>query len=412
MAALKYWVWLSALKGLSARAAKLCIEELGGAMEVFFARSEAYDAIEGLSEKDKTLLHDKSLSNANRIIALCHDRGIHIMTAADAAYPQRLSQLYDAPQVLYLRGRLPALDELPVIAVVGTRTSTPYGEKIAADLGYQLAEAGAVVVSGLAKGNDAAAAKGALMAGGKCIGVLGTAIDVDYPAENSPLIRDVAAVGCVLSEYPPGYGIADFPRRNRIISGLCNGVCVVEAPEKSGALITAAHALEQGRDIFAVPGNVDSPNSVGCNALIREGARLVTCGRDILEEYSALYDFQGELAGEKRPYELPPSSVDKEETIPYIDHKNDTEIISAPDKVQQPPIDEQDQQTSLEELLRGSSESQQSILRLLWEGEKHADEIIASTGLSAAKTMTELTFLRLRGLVLFKPAKRYQLKKK
>lgn len=402
MAALKYWVWLSALKGLSARGAKAAVDALGGPLEVYFASREAYDAIEGLSEKDKGLLADKSTAHANEIIAQCRELGIRILTAHDADYPQRLAQLYDAPQVLYVRGHMLPVDELPAIALVGTRSASPYGEKVSADLGYALAKAGAIVVTGMAKGNDAAAAKGALMAGGSVIGLLGTPINVDYPAENAALIRDVAAVGCIMSEYPPGKGGANFPRRNRILSGLCNGVCVVEAPAKSGALITASYALEQGRDIFAVPGNVDNPNSAGCNELIREGARLVRHAEDILEEYTGLYPLHLDSGKSERPYALQKSTVDKSETIAYIDGEKPEE--SAPE--------EKKPAKSAEELFGGATAEQLSILRLLLDGEKQADELIAATGFSAAKTMAELTILSIRGLVSSKPGKRYVLKNK
>ena len=406
MATQKYWVWLSALWGLSARGAKAAVDALGGALEVYFASKEAYDAVVGLSEKDKTLLADKSTAHANEIIARCREEGIRILTARDADYPQRLSQLYDAPQVLYVRGQLPPLDELPAIALVGTRKSSPYGEKVSADLGYGLAKAGVIVVTGMAKGNDAAAAKGALMAGGSVVGLLGTAIDVDYPAENAPLIRDVAAVGCILSEYPPGRGKANFPRRNRILSGLCNGVCVTEAPAKSGALITASYALEQGRDIFAVPGNVDSPNSAGCNELLREGARLVRSAEDIAEEYAGLYPLHSEEGKQERPYALQKSAVDKSETNAYIDGEKTPE--PSPESV----LEAKSPEKTAEELFGGATADQQKILQLLLDGEKQADELIAATGFSAAKTMAELTLLSIRGLVLSRPGKRYVLKNK
>ncbi len=406
MAALKYWVWLSSMKGLSARGAKAVIDALGGPLEVYFASRETYDTIEGLSEKDKALLSDKSTANASRILAECRDRGIRILTARDADYPQRLNQLYDAPQVLYVRGHMPAVDEAPTIAIVGTRSASPYGEKVSADLGYALGKAGAIVVTGMAKGNDAAAARGALMAGGSVIGILGTPINVDYPAESAALIRDVAAVGCILSEYPPGKGPANFPRRNRILSGLCNGVCVTEAPEKSGALITASYALEQGRDIFAVPGNIDSPNSAGCNTLLKEGARLVCSGEDILEEYASLYSLKLPAEKSERPYELQKSAVDKERTIAYIDGEKEPEPTPEPIPEPEPP------KKSVEDLFGGTTLDQQTILRLLWEGEKQADELIAATGFSAAKTMAELTLLSIRGLVISRPGKRYVLKNK
>ena len=214
-----------------------------------------------------------------------------MLTFSDAAYPGRLKNIYDPPVLLYYKGKLPLLDDLMSVAVVGTRDCTPYGVNCAEKLGFGLASGGAVVVSGLAKGIDAAATRGALRAGGITIGVTGNGLDVHYPYESRYLYEDVAASGVLLSEYPPGTepAPAHFPIRNRIISGLSLAALVVEAPERSGALITAATALEQGRDVFSVPGPIDAPTSVGCNRLIRDGAGLVTDASDILREYEGRF---------------------------------------------------------------------------------------------------------------------------
>ena len=386
MAAIKYWVWLSALNGLGSRAAHAVVEHFGSPMEAYFAPYDSYRELPDVTERDAELLGDKDLSEAERILGECEEKNIRIMTAADADYPLRLSQIYDAPQVLYLRGKLPYLDECPAIAIVGTRKASPYGEKMASSLGYQVAKGGGVIVTGMALGNDAAAARGALMAQGKCVGVLGTAIDVDYPRQNASLIADVAATGCIMSEYPPGSGIMNFPRRNRIISGLSSGVCVVEAPLKSGALITANDALEQGRDLFVVPGNADNPNCEGSNNLLRDGAKVVMTGADILEEYSGLFAVRVAEGEKKKPYETvkaPDVVVDKKETAAYID---------------------------VESRLAGCSDSQKVLLRLLGEGEKQADELIAASGFGPAKVMAEMTILGIRGLVSAKPGKRFALK--
>ena len=386
MAAIKYWVWLSALNGLGSRAAHAVVEHFGSPMEAYFAPYDSYRELPDVTERDAELLADKDLSEAERILGECEEKNIRIMTAADADYPLRLSQIYDAPQVLYLRGKLPYLDECPAIAIVGTRKASPYGEKMASSLGYQVAKGGGVIVTGMALGNDAAAARGALMAQGKCVGVLGTAIDVDYPRQNASLIADVAATGCIMSEYPPGSGIMNFPRRNRIISGLSSGVCVVEAPLKSGALITANDALEQGRDLFVVPGNADNPNCAGSNNLLREGAKVVMTGADILEEYSGLFAVRVAEGEKKKPYETvkaPDVVVDKKETAAYID---------------------------VESRLAGCSDSQKVLLRLLGEGEKQADELITASGFGPAKVMAEMTILGIRGLVSAKPGKRFALK--
>ena len=237
------------------------------------------------------LLENHDLAPADRILADCQRLDIRLLPLSDAAYPGRLKNIYDPPALLYCKGRLPLLDDLLCVAVVGTRDCTPYGVACAEKLGFGLASGGAAVVSGLAKGIDAAAIRGALRAGGVTVGVVGNGLDVYYPHESRYLYEDVASAGILLSEYPPGTEPASghFPVRNRIISGLSLAALVVEAPEKSGALITAATALEQGRDVFAVPGPIDAPASVGCNCLIRDGAGLVSDASDILREYEGRF---------------------------------------------------------------------------------------------------------------------------
>lgn len=381
MSQIRYWVWLSALPGLSSRAVSALLRRFDDPMAVYFAAD--YDDVPELTAKERSVLANKELRETERILRTCEEKGIRIMTRQDADYPLRLKELRDAPAVLYIRGKLPYLDEAPAIALVGTRKASPYGIKTATTLGYQLVSGGAVVVTGMALGVDAAAARGALMGKGRCVGVLGCAIDVDYPPQNASLIADVAATGCILSETPPGMDGMNFPRRNRIMSGLSSGVCIVEAPAKSGALITAELALEQGRDVFAVPGNVDNPNCAGSNALLREGARFVRSGSDILEEYSGLYAVKTAVAREQEPYETPKTKIDKVETIAYID---------------------------VDSRLKGCSEDQKTLLRLLGGGEKHVDELIAASGQSAAKVAAELTLLSIRGLVRALPGRRYSIK--
>ncbi len=205
-----------------------------------------------------------------------------------------MKNIYDPSALLYYKGKLPLLDDLLSVAVVGTRDCTPYGVACAEKLGFGLASGGAVVVSGLAKGHRRCGHTGrSLRAGGVTIGVAGNGLDVHYPYESRYLYEDVAASGVLLSEYPPGTEPAPghFPVRNRILSGLSLAALVVEAPERSGALITAMTALEQGRDVFAVPGPIDAPTSVGCNRLVRDGAGLVTDASDILREYEGRFAF-------------------------------------------------------------------------------------------------------------------------
>ncbi len=272
---LKYWVWLSELPGLGNQARLALLRHFASPEEIYYADAEELELAEGLTkEQVQRVLQNKDLSGANRILGECQRLSQRILTIQDAGYPRRLQNIFDPPCLLYVKGRLPEVDEEVLVAVVGTRSCTPYGIRCAEKLGFGLAAGGGIVVTGLAKGVDAAAARGALRAGGTVIGVTGNGLDVYYPYESRSLYDDVAASGALLSEYPPGTEPEGrhFPVRNRIMSGLSLAALVVEAPVRSGAMITARLALDQGRDLFAVPGPIDAPASVGCIRLMQEGA--------------------------------------------------------------------------------------------------------------------------------------------
>ena len=291
MAALKYWLWLTTAPMLSNRAKLLLLEHFSSPEDVYYAQPDQLCLVEGITRQQAESLSDKSLARAEKVLADCARDGQFIVTMDDAAYPARLRDMYDPPVLLYGKGSMPLFDEEAAVAVVGTRKCSPYGTRAASQLGYELARQGGLVISGLAKGIDGAAHQGALRAGGFTAAVLGGGVDVIYPPENRRLYEDIAATGVLLSEYPPGTEPrgGHFPVRNRIISGLSLAVVVVEAPEKSGALITANTALEQGREVFAVPGPFDAPMSRGTNALIREGAGLVCEAWDVLSFYESRY---------------------------------------------------------------------------------------------------------------------------
>ena len=217
-----------------------------------------------------------------------HALGLRFLSRSDPAFPPLLRAIHDPPPGLFLRGAADAaLLSLPAVAVVGARACSAYGRQIARSVARELAAAGLVVVSGLARGIDAEAHRGALEAGGSTVAVLGCGIDRDYPAANRELARQIAATGLIVSEYAPGVEPAPwrFPARNRIVAGLCPAAVVVEARERSGALITADFALEEGREVFAVPGEITSALSVGSNALLRLGATPLTRAEDVLESF-------------------------------------------------------------------------------------------------------------------------------
>ncbi len=303
MAALKYWVWLTTLPGLGQRTKLQLLEHFVSPEEIYFAPEEELLLAEGVTKTQCALLADKSLDRAEKVLEDCAKDGQFLLTMDDAAYPARLRNIYDPPLLLYGKGSLPLFDEEVAVTVVGTRSCTPYGVKAASELGYELAKQGALLVSGMAKGIDGEALRGALRAGGFTAAVLGGGADVVYPAANRRLYEDIAATGVILSEYPPGTEPRGehFPVRNRLLSALSVATLVVEAPERSGALITAATALEQGREVFAVPGPFDAPMSRGCNGLIREGAGLVCEAWDVLSFYESRYPHKLRLLRAKLP---------------------------------------------------------------------------------------------------------------
>ena len=303
MAALKYWVWLTTLPGLGQRTKLQLLEHFASPEEIYFAPEEELLLAEGVTKTQCALLADKSLDRAEKVLEDCAKDGQFLLTMDDAAYPARLRNIYDPPLLLYGKGSLPLFDEEVAVTVVGTRSCTPYGVKAASELGYELAKQGALLVSGMAKGIDGEALRGALRAGGFTAAVLGSGADVVYPAANRRLYEDIAATGVILSEYPPGTEPRGehFPVRNRLLSALSVATLVVEAPERSGALITAATALEQGREVFAVPGPFDAPMSRGCNGLIREGAGLVCEAWDVLSFYESRYPHKLRLLRAKLP---------------------------------------------------------------------------------------------------------------
>lgn len=278
-------LWLAFAEGLTSKARQRILERFGS-YERFFDSFPG--GAEGLiSQGGADELRKLKAFGLDRTLLRLQELGIAVSFLRDSAdYPHLLSQIPDPPDLLFCQGSLTG-EERPAIAVVGSRRETRYGRQQAFEIAKQLAMAGVTVVSGLARGIDTAAHKGALEGGGRTVAVLGSGLNRVYPEENKALAEQiVASGGAVISELPPNTPplAYHFPIRNRIVSGLCHAVLLVEAREKSGTLITVTHALEQGREVFALPGEVDAPGSLIPNRLIREGARLCTCAEDILED--------------------------------------------------------------------------------------------------------------------------------
>ena len=282
-------IWFSLRVGV-ANPAFIPLLEQYSPYELFSMKEDAIETL-NCDERLKRALGDKSLEESHRIQRYCQTNRVGLLFWQDESYPTVLRMLKDPPLLLYYRGRLPDFNRELCIAVVGTRTMSEYGKRMAYKIGYELSAAGAIVVSGLALGVDAVAAAGAIAAKGTTVAVLGCGIDIVYPVVHKTLMEEVIRHGAVITEYPPATRPLGqhFPQRNRIISGLSQGTVVVEARKGSGALITAKDAIAQGRDIFAVPGNVGDENTLGTNQLISEGASVVLKPRDILDNYSFLY---------------------------------------------------------------------------------------------------------------------------
>ncbi|MDG3066203.1 DNA-processing protein DprA [Thauera mechernichensis] len=281
------WLRLSSLPGLGADRQRSLLAAFGLPRHIFGAGRSALAAVVG-GEAADTVLGTPQAEWMERALAWAAEPGSHVLTLADEAYPRSLLDMADPPVLLYVKGD-PALLQRPAIALVGARSATAQGEANAEAFARELAAQGFTIVSGLALGIDAAAHRGALAAGtagGGTIAVIGTGIDRIYPARNATLARDIARCGVVVSEFPLGTPPLqhNFPRRNRLIAGLGQGVLVVEAALNSGSLITARLATECGREVFAIPGSIHSPLSRGCHRLIREGAKLVETAEDVVEE--------------------------------------------------------------------------------------------------------------------------------
>ncbi|MBR2465605.1 MAG: DNA-processing protein DprA [Clostridia bacterium] len=293
--------------------------------DTFFKLRESFcdsEKIYSLEEKELALvlgkktseckrLLDKDLTRAKKIYEFCKKHGVGILTYGDERFPTSLREIPTPPVLLYYRGVLPDFDASFCVSVVGTRRLSKYGRRNAFSISYDLASAGAVIVSGMATGIDGVAHAGALSAGGKTVAVLGSGIDVCYPIEHKTLAREIVKTGCVFTEYPPGTRPErfNFPKRNRIISGLCATTLVIEGPERSGALISARHAAEQGRAVYALPGNVESKNSQLTNLLLKNGAKVCTSADDIVR------DFEKKYAGIINPFALSQSKHPKMEDV-------------------------------------------------------------------------------------------------
>ena len=373
---LEYWLWLTGRRGVGLRGLRALLEQFGTPEAVYCAAEQDYP--QALRPEGRASLADKELAPARQILQQCYRKNIHVLTFQDAAYPNRLKNLDDAPLVLYYQGVFPDFDAEPVIAMVGTRKASAYGLLQAKRLGYELGRYGAIIVSGGAAGIDTMALRGAISSGTAPVAVFACGVDIDYPANNRSLFEDLRAHGSV----------------------------VVEAPRKSGALITARHALEQGRDVFTLPGNLGNPTCEGNIQLLKEGAILISEGWDVLQEYTYLYP---DLPLRQRP--LGPMTLGPQETK---DNLVVAETSSNPEKTDTKAVDKQENRAyiDVQEILPRVSADEAAVLRQLEGGKQPVDRMIDETQLPAGRVLSALTLLEVKGFVKRLPARYYELAKK
>ena len=424
-------VWLSLCVGIANSEYPSLLAQFGSAYALFGAEESEIEALD-ISDSLKGKLCNKSLDQAYGILEFCQKHEVGILSYTDPAYPSVLRAIKAPPCVLYYRGKLPDFERQLFISMVGTRSMSEYGKEMAYRIAYELASTGVVVVSGMALGVDAACAVGALSAKGCTVAVLGCGIDVPYPRQHERLMHAIAQNGLVLTEFPPstpprGY---HFPLRNRIISALGAGTLVVEADLGSGALITAREAIVQGKDIYAVPGNVTDPNTSGTNALIRDGAAVALGARDILQNYAFLYRDSVDTARLMRAQErsdpdpaafarygvgLPAASAPAKSVREVRGEQNaqkqESQKKTAPEKATAPKLPEQptaqERQDDSAKVLAAFSQRQRDMFAQIPLDKAISADWLVRCGYPTHEVMTALTMFEIKGLLQSLPGGLY-----
>ena len=431
-----YWLWLAEKCGIASKQFGRIIEKYDDPFDVYRLSEDEIEQLEGINGALRAKLCEKDLESSYSILKYCKENRVDIISYGDSRYPARLKNIEDAPILLYCLGHFPDFNSALCIGIVGTRKMSEYGKQSAYKIGYELSSAGAIVVSGMALGVDGAAASGALSAGGRTVAVLGCGISVVYPKEHKRLMEEIARKGAVITEYPPteaphGH---NFPKRNRIISGLCQGVLVVEGAAGSGALITARRAIDQGREVFALPGKIDESNSEGPNELIREGAYPALCSDDILRHYDFLYhdviDYSKhtkakrkvargdadaalkkygvgsrvlKFANDPKPQEPAQTQTPDEESF-VLEERHEEE--QAP--IEQASTEKRESMAdNSAELLAGLDETTRRVFENLPIDKAVSPDALAAAGIGVGDAITSLTMLELCGLVSSLPGGLY-----
>lgn len=362
-----YWLWLKGIQGIGTKKFLSLYKHFGDIKKVYYAKEMDFVGIPNINKRDiKNILKNKDMEKVFEDINKLKKQKVDVILYKDKHYPSMLKEIYTPPSILYCKGEMPINGV--AMSIVGSRKASYYGLKMAEKLAYELASLGITIVSGMARGIDTYAHRGAIQAKGRTIAVLGCGVDVIYPQENSELMKEIEKKGLVISEFPlttlPKAN--NFPARNRIISGLSLGTIVIEAGEKSGSLITAEFALEQGRNVYAIPGNIDNQTSKGTNNLIKEGAKVVTSVEDIVEDI-----------------------------LPYL--TSEVSLLNRECK----------QESKLE--YKNLSTEEKIIIEKIKMGYTDGDEIIRACGYSASVVNSCLIMLELKGLIK-KYTNRYYLK--
>ena len=423
-----YWIWLALRCGAESKEFGKLAAKYDDPFELYRLEEDETEHIENISASMKAKLCDKSLDRSYSILKYCKENKVDIITYADPRYPERLRRIETPPVLLYCLGSFPDFNNRLCLGMVGTRRMSEYGKHSAYKISYELAAARVVIVSGMAKGIDGVSSCGALEAGGDTVAVLGCGISTAYPKEHKRLMKAIASGGAVITEYPPdeppnGY---NFPRRNRIISGLCQGVLVIEGDMRSGSLITAEKAIDQGRDVFALPGKINEVNSEGPNDLIKNGAHVFLSSDDILNFYDFLYhdsiSYRGHSKAKRRSDGADKAIVKygvvdscyKGQDVPSdkdgdISHPSN----SARDKAANESLPKADpaleirQADGSERILAGLDENSRKVFESMPIDKAVSADDLGDTGLMAGDIIMAFTLLELNGLISALPGGLY-----
>ena len=412
-----YWTWLSVKLGPASPYFKSLLIKYPSPKEIFDATASEISSLDKIPESVKVRLADKSLDRAQHILEKCKALGIGIMTYDDPRYPRILKYIDKPPAVLYFKGKPVDFDKRLCVSMVGTRSMSDYGREMAYKFSYELASAGALIVSGMALGCDGMSAAGALDAQAETVAVLGGGVDVVYPKVHKKLYDAILKNGLLLSEYPPGAepDAAHFPQRNRIISGLTRCTLVVESPESGGSLITARYAASEGRPLFAIPGAVDMENSVGSNNLIKNGAHIATSSFDIIDAFeSASFEMLDSSAIGAMHYDSKKaanrygveSKKDKKKVVRIASSKNKDDLE---DSLPASSLGMENEQKSAQREFVTMSEGEKAVYDCIpEEGEASLELIIAASGQNVADVTMHLLSLNIKKVITELPGGRYR----